>query len=96
MRTARLHDIVDGFVPWLEDAMGDMTPYQLAKAIDVDMDGFAAKVYAWRRGEAVPSLASLAELCDTFDRGGAFLVPASTMRALTEAAHYAKEHGWNR
>lgn len=98
MRTASLRELVDGgFMPWLEDAMGDRTTYQLAKLVNEGApDSFASKAYSWRHHGILPNMPSLATLCEALEDGGAYLVPASTMRALVDAMGYARRRGWRR
>lgn len=37
-----------------------------------------------------------ADLCEALEDGGAYVVPASTMRALMDAMRYARRNGWRR
>lgn len=98
MKSVKLRDLADGcFMPWLEDAMDGMTTYELAKAVNKgDPDSFAAKAYAWRHKGVLPKLRSFADLCEALEDGGAYVVPASTMRALMDAMRYARRNGWRR
>lgn len=98
MKSVKLRDLAGGgFMPWLEDAMDGMTTYELAKVVNKgDPDSFAAKAYAWRHRGVLPKLQSFADLCEALEDGGAYVVPASTIRTLMDAMRYARRNGWRR